>query len=286
MTPGASGAPGRRGRGSGARPARAGQLREAARLGLRSGTALRRDRLGHANARDLGACAALAGHALPAVWASAGRRQRRAAARRRGGIDDLAMPWPRSSRRAMRRRRAARPCTEGGLIRTATTRSSTRSCAVARRQGLTWPGLEAGERERTGIGTLKVGYNKVFGYYIEVTKAPRPDACPDDYMRKQTLVNAERFITAELKEYEAKVARRRGARARRWSTTLFAQLRDRVRARRAHAAAGGGALAGRARLPAAPWPRWPTSTATAAPHRRRPATCCASATAATRWSSS
>jgi len=63
-------------------------------------------------------------------------------------------------------------------------------------------GLERVERERTGIKTLKVGFNKVFGYYIEVTKA-NLEAVPPDYIRKQTLVNAERFITPELKEKEA-----------------------------------------------------------------------------------
>jgi len=64
--------------------------------------------------------------------------------------------------------------------------------------------LESGERERTGIKTLKVGYNKVFGYYIEVTRA-NTDLVPDEYIRKQTLVNAERYITPEMKEYEALV---------------------------------------------------------------------------------
>ena len=61
--------------------------------------------------------------------------------------------------------------------------------------------LEPRERERTGISSLKVGFNKVFGYYIEVTRA-NSDAVPDDYIRKQTLTNAERYITPELKEYE------------------------------------------------------------------------------------
>jgi DNA mismatch repair protein MutS len=61
--------------------------------------------------------------------------------------------------------------------------------------------LEPRERERTGIGSLKVGFNKVFGYYIEVTKA-NSQLAPDDYIRKQTLTNAERYITPELKEYE------------------------------------------------------------------------------------
>ena len=64
--------------------------------------------------------------------------------------------------------------------------------------------LQAREREKSGISSLKVGYNKVFGYYIEVTKTNLPQV-PEEYIRKQTLVNAERFITPELKEYEAKV---------------------------------------------------------------------------------
>ncbi len=61
--------------------------------------------------------------------------------------------------------------------------------------------LEPRERERTGIGSLKVGFNKVFGYYIEITRA-NAHLAPDDYIRKQTLTNAERYITPELKEYE------------------------------------------------------------------------------------
>ncbi|MBZ0302312.1 MAG: DNA mismatch repair protein MutS [Anaerolineae bacterium] len=65
-------------------------------------------------------------------------------------------------------------------------------------------GLEEVERQRTGIAKLKVSYNKVFGYYIEVTHA-QAEHVPDDYIRKQTLVNAERYITPELKEYETLV---------------------------------------------------------------------------------
>ncbi|MBI5408217.1 MAG: DNA mismatch repair protein MutS [Nitrospirae bacterium] len=65
-------------------------------------------------------------------------------------------------------------------------------------------GLQARERERTGISSLKIGYNKVFGYYIELTKANLSQV-PADYIRKQTLANGERFITPELKDYEAKV---------------------------------------------------------------------------------
>ena len=65
-------------------------------------------------------------------------------------------------------------------------------------------GLERAERERTGIRGLKVGYNKVFGYFIEVSNANR-EPIPDDYQRKQTLVNAERYVTPELKSAEARV---------------------------------------------------------------------------------
>jgi len=64
--------------------------------------------------------------------------------------------------------------------------------------------IEERERQRTGIGSLKVRYNSVFGYYIEITKANMAMA-PADYERKQTLVNAERFTTPELKEYERKI---------------------------------------------------------------------------------
>src|SRR6266508_2725478 len=64
--------------------------------------------------------------------------------------------------------------------------------------------LEAVERERTGLKTLKVGYNKVFGYYIEISRGAA-DKAPTNYIRKQTLVNAERFITPEMKEYETLV---------------------------------------------------------------------------------
>jgi DNA mismatch repair protein MutS len=64
--------------------------------------------------------------------------------------------------------------------------------------------LEEVERKRSGLPKLKVSYNKVFGYYIEVSRA-QAENVPDDYIRKQTLVNAERFITPELKEYETLV---------------------------------------------------------------------------------
>jgi DNA mismatch repair protein MutS len=76
---------------------------------------------------------------------------------------------------------------------------------VAARDAKAWiANLEHTERQRTGVKNLKVGFNKVFGYYIEVSKS-NLDAVPAEYIRKQTLVNAERFITPELKEYESLV---------------------------------------------------------------------------------
>lgn len=72
-------------------------------------------------------------------------------------------------------------------------------------EGRRWiAGLEARERERTGIRSLKVGFNRVFGYYIEVTR-PNLSRVPPDYERRQTLAGAERFVTRELKEWESKV---------------------------------------------------------------------------------
>ena len=72
--------------------------------------------------------------------------------------------------------------------------------------GKTWISeYQAKQQEVTGVKSLKVSFNKTFGYYIEVTKANQ-SAVPDTYIRKQTLTNAERFITPELKEYEAKIS--------------------------------------------------------------------------------
>ncbi|MEW6447255.1 MAG: DNA mismatch repair protein MutS [Bacillota bacterium] len=93
---------------------------------------------------------------------------------------------------------------EGGLIRDGYSAEVDRLRAV-RRDGRGYiAGLEAKERERTGIKSLKVGYNRVFGYYIEVTKA-NLSLVPPDYQRRQTLAYAERFITPELKDYEEMV---------------------------------------------------------------------------------
>jgi DNA mismatch repair protein MutS len=86
--------------------------------------------------------------------------------------------------------------------------------------------LQVRERERSGIPSLKVGYNKVFGYYIEVTRTHLARV-PADYQRKQTLVGAERFITPELKEWEEKVLGAEQGAAER-EETLVEELRQKV----------------------------------------------------------
>ena len=88
--------------------------------------------------------------------------------------------------------------------------------------------LESVERERTGIKSLKVGYNKVFGYYIEITHS-NTELAPAEYIRKQTLVNAERYITPEMKEYETLVLNAED-RIHEIETRLFRELCERLAA--------------------------------------------------------
>ena len=89
--------------------------------------------------------------------------------------------------------------------------------------------LEKEEKTRTGIRTLKVGYNRVFGYYIEVSKSSA-SRVPADYIRKQTLVNAERYITQKLKEFETKIL---GSQERivNLEYSLFCEVRERIKSR-------------------------------------------------------
>ena len=91
---------------------------------------------------------------------------------------------------------------EGGVIRPGFSEELDRLRDTSKNAKKYLADLERKERERTGIKSLKVGFNKVFGYYIEVSKANLKQV-PDDYIRKQTLVNGERFFTPELKEYES-----------------------------------------------------------------------------------
>jgi len=117
---------------------------------------------------------------------------------------------------------------EGGLIQTGYNSELDELVQISR-DGKGWLArLEIREREDTGINTLKVRYNKVFGYYIEVPKS-RSDSVPVHYVRKQTLVNAERYITDELKSFEMKVF---GAEDRRAALEyeLFNEIRNEIAA--------------------------------------------------------
>ncbi len=93
---------------------------------------------------------------------------------------------------------------EGGVIRPEYNQDLDELRTLAR-SGKDWVArMQKKEADRTGIPSLKIGFNKVFGYYIEITNAHK-SRVPEDYIRKQTLVNAERYITPELKEYEEKI---------------------------------------------------------------------------------
>jgi len=118
--------------------------------------------------------------------------------------------------------------TEGGIIRDGYHQELDELRSISR-EGKGWIArMEAEERKRTGIPSLKVGYNQVFGYYIEVTR-PNLHLVPEDYVRKQTLKGAERFITPKLKEYERKVL---GAeeRIKALEHELFLRLREELMA--------------------------------------------------------
>jgi len=115
---------------------------------------------------------------------------------------------------------------EGGIIRAGYDPELDEIRSIAR-SGKGWIAeLQKREVERTGIKSLKVGYNRVFGYYIEVTK-PNLGAVPADYIRKQTVVNGERFITLDLKEYESKVL---GAeeKAAAMEYAIFQRIREKI----------------------------------------------------------
>ena len=118
--------------------------------------------------------------------------------------------------------------TEGGVIRDGYDETLD-DLRETERSGKAWvDDLEAQERERTGVDSLKVGNNAVHGYYIEVTK-PNVDAVPEEYQRRQTLKNAERYVTPELKDREEEIVRAE-QRAQDLEYDLFCEVRDRVAA--------------------------------------------------------
>jgi len=196
--------------------------------------------LGQGNGRDLRALATTL-HALPrldALLAPARAPLLREAAAGLGGLEELAALLDRAV--------ADEPPTgldEGGLIKRGHSAELDRIVALAEDGKGTMARLEAAERTRTGIGSLKVRYNKVFGYYLEVTK-PNLHLVPPDYQRRQTTVGGERFVTPALKELEEQVL---GAEERRCALEeqLFEELRGKVVAEgpRLRTAAGAAATA-------------------------------------------
>ncbi len=132
---------------------------------------------------------------------------------------------------------------EGGLIREGY-HPALDELREAAKGGKSWIArFQADLMSRTGISGLKVGFNKVFGYYIEITHAQAAGkSLPEDFIRKQTVKNAERYITPELKEYEDKVLRAED-RARELEYELFVTLRDRVGADAPRLVQAGGVLA-------------------------------------------
>jgi DNA mismatch repair protein MutS len=156
--------------------------------------------MGHAHARDLVAlkCSLLA---LPALWTALGGFSAELY-RPAEAIDDL-LALADLIQRAIRED-APLSVHEGGMIRTGFNPELDELIRISSDAKGYLAQLEVREKERTGISALKVSFNKVFGYYIEVPKT-RVDAVPPHYVRKQTLVNAERFISDELKQFEVKV---------------------------------------------------------------------------------
>lgn len=117
---------------------------------------------------------------------------------------------------------------DGGIIREGYNEELDELRAIARDSRSLMQEMEQRERETTGVKSLKIGYNKVFGYYIEVTHS-NAGAVPAYYVRKQTLANAERYITPALKEFETKIL---GAQEKIVSLEyqLFVEIRDRIKA--------------------------------------------------------
>jgi DNA mismatch repair protein MutS len=201
----------------------AGQLRESLRSIYDIERLLARVTTGRASPRDLGFVGRTLA-ALPKVKAKlTGRRSQRLVELEsridlcpeiRGRLEDaLVDDCPLASR-------------EGGIIRPGfhPQLDELRALSAGGKQWMAQ--YQASETERTGITSLKVGFNRVFGYYLEVTHAHR-DKVPAEYIRKQTLKNAERYITPELKEYEEKVLTAE-ERAIDIEYELFSELRELV----------------------------------------------------------
>jgi DNA mismatch repair protein MutS len=116
--------------------------------------------------------------------------------------------------------------TEGGIIRKGYNEELDKLSDTSRRSREFLASLEVSEKEKTGIKSLKVGYNQVFGYYFEVTR-PNLHLVPESWIRKQTLAGAERFITPELKEHETIILKAKERMAT-LEYELFSEVRDKV----------------------------------------------------------
>lgn len=130
---------------------------------------------------------------------------------------------------------------DGGIIKSGYNADLDEYRRIARDSKAMLQEIEEREKAATGIKALKIGYNKVFGYYIEVRNSGA-DLVPDRYIRKQTLANAERYITEELKEFETKIL---GAQEKivNIEYNLFTEVRDRIKARLAAIQATAGEIA-------------------------------------------
>jgi len=115
---------------------------------------------------------------------------------------------------------------EGGIIKKRYDEKLDHYLSLSRNAKQWIAALETKEKQRTGINSLKVGFNNVFGYYIEVSKA-NSSFVPEDYVRKQTLFNAERYINDELKKYEYEVLNAEDARRER-EYQLFVEIREKI----------------------------------------------------------
>ncbi len=130
---------------------------------------------------------------------------------------------------------------EGGMIRTGANEEADRLRDIMNGGSDTILAIEASEREKTGIRTLKVGFNRVFGYYIEVSKSFM-DQVPEHYIRKQTLANCERYITQELKDLENQVLTAK-ERLTALEYQIFTALREHLAKQAARAQASAAAVA-------------------------------------------
>jgi len=178
---------------------------------------------GRITPREMGALGASLGR-LPALVAGLGAPTAPLLAELAGDFDTLADVYDLISRTLA----DELPATlgEGGVIRAGHNAELDELRAIRDGGQDTIAALQARERERTGIPSLKVGYNKVFGYYIEVTRA-HLERVPADYERRQTLAGAERYVTPELKEWESRIL---GAEERitALEAKLFGELRQQV----------------------------------------------------------